>query len=102
MNGIASIAAVAALSAGSFLVGSGTAHADPYDCIAYQYSRNQTAAECGSGHGSYRAVAKCYNVHPAGSDYWVYGPTVRVPSRSVATCGPLDTAGMPRVQIMST
>ena len=101
MKKVASAVSAAVVSAGLLMAGSGAANADPYGCIAYQYSRNQTAAECNSGTGTYRARAKCYNIYPAGSDYFTYGATVRIGQRSIATCGPLDTAGWPSVQIMS-
>ena len=75
-----------------------TAQADPYSCSADHYT-HKSWAYCGSGTGTYRAVATCYNGTWA-FNWTQYGPTVRVGAQSVADCGP-DWAMASSLQIMS-
>jgi hypothetical protein len=83
------------------VAGGGPAAADPYNCSAYQLNRTQTAANCFGGTGTYRATAICTRVLYTRVITWrTYGPTVRIPIRSIASCGAFP-ASYPSWQVIS-
>lgn len=100
MKRLVSAAAAAALTAGLVLVTAGPAQAWPFNCIAYTYSSTQTAAECDTGTGTYRATCLCEH-RRTGIDRRVYGPTVRVGQRSIATCANIEIPSWPGYQVIS-
>ncbi len=101
MNRLASAAVAAVFTSGLVLASAGSAHADPYECYAYVLSSTQTVAGCHNGTGTYRATCICDH-RLTGTDRRVYGPTVRIGQRSIATCAATEIPTFPSLQVVST